>query len=263
MKIIKEIVNSFISNDVMGKSAMSAYYLVFAIFPIALLVVSLLPLLHIDIMMVNEFLYANFNPEFANVISEIFSTVLTDFNGYVAIGALLITIWAASAATGSIVKNINLISNNGKKRNFLMAKLISFGLTILFLIYLVVVFILGVITSDLITNFVINETVINIINMVTSYFILPVIIGGVLLIFYYVAPSVKRHIKYSIPGVVFWVLSFNLVVSAFDFYLTNIANFNATYGAFSGIILFIFVCYIFNILILLGAVINEVIYKKN
>lgn len=263
MKIIKDIVSSFLENDVMGKSAMSAYYLVFAIFPIALLIVSLLPLLNVDVATLNDFLYAHFNSDFADIISDIFLTVLTEFNGYIALGAFLITIWAASAATGSIVKNINSISNNGVKRNFLVAKLISLGLTILFLVYVVIVFILGILTSDLVEYFIINETILNIINIVTTYFILPLVMGGMLLIFYYFAPSGKRAIKYAIPGVIFWVLSFNVVVRIFDFYLSNIANFHATYGAFAGIILFIFVCYVFNIFILLGAVINEVIYNKN
>lgn len=247
---------TFLAKDVLGKSAQIAYYFVFSLFPICLLIVSLLPLLNIDMVMVENFLYNGLPTELADFLYHILYDAFTSYNSYIVIGALILTFWSASAATNAIMKGINIVYDGKVTRNFIMGRLISFLLTISFFIYIFVMVISVTLTAMF---FDLNLQVIDTILQFVEYFILPLFMAGIIIIIYYVAPSKKMTIKQTLPGLFFWVIMFNIFTTTFSIYM-QISDLSSTYGAFTGIIMFMLWCYALSVIILTGAVINVTLH---
>lgn len=261
LNYFKMFTKNFLEEDVFGKSAQTAYYFVFSIFPIALLIVSFLPLLNIDMVMVYDFLYAEFPYELATFIYDILNNAFTNYSGYIVLGALLLTFWSASAATNSIIKGINYIYDGKITRNYIKGRFISFLLTISFFLYIFLTIVSLAFTSNIFDIQLLDIDVISRILNLVNQFILPIFMGGILMIIYYVAPAKKMTIKQTLPGIIFFLITFNLFSFGFNIYMEHASDMAATYGAFAGIIVFMLWCYALSIIILTGAVINVTLYK--
>jgi membrane protein len=88
----------------------------------------------------------------------------------------------------------------------------------------------------------------------------PVLVAVVVLIIailYYATPNVKQpKFRWISPGAVLAVLVWALASVAFGFYVANFGNYNKTYGALAGVIIFLLWLWITNIVLLLGAEVN-------
>ena len=81
---------------------------------------------------------------------------------------------------------------------------------------------------------------------------------------YYVTPDVKhRSFKWITPGAVVGVLLWLLASVGFSLYLSNFANLNALYGAFTGAIVLVFWLWLTNVALLFGAELNAAIERKD
>lgn len=76
---------------------------------------------------------------------------------------------------------------------------------------------------------------------------------------YYVAPDVEQEFRFITPGSVLAVLIWIAASLGFSFYVSNFANYNATYGSIGAIIIFLLYLYISSAVLLFGAEMNAVI----
>jgi membrane protein len=88
----------------------------------------------------------------------------------------------------------------------------------------------------------------------------PVVLAFVVAIFavlYWATPNVKHpRFRWISPGAVVGVVVWLLASAAFAFYVASFSNYNKTYGALGGVIVFLTWLWISNIAILLGAEFN-------
>lgn len=262
LDFLKLFASTFLAKDIFGKSAQTAYYFVFSIFPIALLTVAILPLLNVDITELQDLLYSQLPVQLADVLYQIFYAAFNTYSsGVVVIGAVILMFWSASAATNSIVKGINMIYDGMITRNYLIGRLISFILTISFFLYIFMTLFSASLNLSVLDFGVFDVHIMQSILNLISVFLLPIFISVILLIIYYVAPAKKMTIKQTLPGVMFWILAFNIFSFGFDTYVTYANNMSATYGSFTGFIIFMLWCYALSMIILTGAVINVTLHK--
>jgi membrane protein len=78
---------------------------------------------------------------------------------------------------------------------------------------------------------------------------------------YYFFPNVDQPFRIVSPGSVLAVLAWLIATVAFSLYVSNFANYNATYGSLGGIIALMFYFFISAATLLLGAEVNAVLYK--
>ena len=75
-------------------------------------------------------------------------------------------------------------------------------------------------------------------------------------------PNIKLKIKSVIPGTIFTTVAFLAASWGFSYYVSNFGNYSATYGSIAGVIILIFWLYITGVIIILGAQINSIFYKR-
>jgi membrane protein len=74
-------------------------------------------------------------------------------------------------------------------------------------------------------------------------------------------PNRKSKIRYEIPGAVFSTIVWLVYSWAFSFYISNFANYSATYGSLATIVIFILWLYWTMNIVFVGAEINVVLRK--
>jgi membrane protein len=90
----------------------------------------------------------------------------------------------------------------------------------------------------------------------------PLIIGLVVLgvdLVYHFAPNRRRRWAWITPGALLATALWMASSFAFKFYVTNLATFNATYGAIGGVVVLLLWFYVSGLAILIGAELNGVI----
>jgi len=87
--------------------------------------------------------------------------------------------------------------------------------------------------------------------------ILLVILMFLVAILYWAAPNAKQPgFRWITPGGIVGVLLWLIASVGFAFYVANFGNYNKTYGALAGVIVFLVWMWISNLAILLGAELN-------
>ena len=76
---------------------------------------------------------------------------------------------------------------------------------------------------------------------------------------YHFAPNRRRRWTWITPGSLLATGLWMATSFAFKFYVTNVANFNATYGAIGGVVVLLLWFYVSGLAILIGAELNGVI----
>ncbi|HEY0844866.1 MAG TPA: YihY/virulence factor BrkB family protein [Noviherbaspirillum sp.] len=82
-------------------------------------------------------------------------------------------------------------------------------------------------------------------------------------IVYYVAPDVEQDFRFITPGAVLAVVVWVLASLGFNYYVSNFADYNATYGSIGAIIALLFYFFISAAVMLFGAEINAVIEHRS
>lgn len=78
---------------------------------------------------------------------------------------------------------------------------------------------------------------------------------------YYVTPNVDQPFRLITPGAVIAVLVWILASIGFSLYVSNFANYSATYGSLGGVVILLFYFYLSSMVLLLGAEINAEVYQ--
>lgn len=79
---------------------------------------------------------------------------------------------------------------------------------------------------------------------------------------YYFFPNVDQPFRVVSPGSVVAVVAWILATIGFSVYISNFANYNATYGSLGGVIVLLLYFFISSATLLLGAEVNGVIYTS-
>ena len=86
-----------------------------------------------------------------------------------------------------------------------------------------------------------------------------VMLTATMAVIYGVAPDVEQRIRFVTPGAFVAVVAWLGTSIAFNYYVQNVANYNALYGSVGTIIVLLLYAYISTAIILWGAEINAVI----
>lgn len=89
-----------------------------------------------------------------------------------------------------------------------------------------------------------------------------VLIMVVLALVYYLFPRTDQPFRFITPGAVVSVIVWVAASLGFSFYVTNFANYSATYGALGAVIVLLFYLFISAAIMLFGAEINAEVYQR-
>lgn len=89
-----------------------------------------------------------------------------------------------------------------------------------------------------------------------------VLVVGALLILYTAAPKLPISLWRSLPGAVLGGALWVLATSLFGWYINNLSSYNRVYGSIGGLIVLMLWLYVVGMVILLGAELNGVLYRR-
>jgi membrane protein len=265
---LKATVQEFQRDDALGLAAQLAYYLILALFPFILVLVSLLGTFGSE-ELASEVLgyFRQVVPQEAYELIETFTANIisgrAEAPGLLSFG-ILFTIWAASGAFAALINALNRAYDVQETRPFWkvrgIAILMTLGLSVLVLVG-VLLLVLGPQIGTTIANlFGLEETFLLVWDIARWPVALIFMVFTVALLYYF-APDVEQPFRWITPGGLIGVLLWVLASVGFNFYVSNFGSYNKTYGSIGAVIVLLLYLYISSLTILFGATLNATLVR--
>ena len=270
-RIVWRTLKSFYDDQMTQHAAALTYYALMSLFPAVLLGISLLALIGQYPSTYDAILGYLRDVAPQSAIAPIDDSLRTAFrNKDTATTAIVLSVVVAFYGTTGVLeaarRALNVVFRVSNGRGFWRRKGIDVVFTlvlgVLVLSTLVMIFIGGRFADDLFGFMGLGSTAAKVWSIVRW----PGALAVTTLIFalvYYVTPDVShRSFKWITPGAVVGVLLWLAASVGFSLYLSNFANLNALYGAFTGAIVLVFWLWLTNVALLFGAELNAAIENE-
>lgn len=246
-------------------AATLAYYFMLSIFPLMIFMLALIPYFNLD----TDMIYSLINDYMPSELAELFSTtileVISEPKGGLLSFGVLATIWSASNGVNALIRAVNRSYNIEETRSFLKLRFLSILLTIGMIIVIVVTLLLPVFGNVIIrameTYFFVPQETAMLLNML-RWIVGVGLMTFVLMILYWIAPNVKIRFKEGIIGALAATFGWQVISIAFSTYVSNFANFSATYGSLGGVIILMLWFFLTGIILVIGGEINASLYQQ-
>ncbi|MFJ9386493.1 YihY/virulence factor BrkB family protein [Peribacillus sp. NPDC101481] len=266
IKFSKKLIKEIKEDRVTGLAAEQAYYYLLALFPLLILLLSLLPYLNIDIQTALDTIKTFMPAETMEVIEKNIINILSERNGGLLTFGFLGTIWSASNGMNAFIHSMNIAYDVEETRNFIKARFISIALTLGLVVAFIVMLglpVFGKVIIDLLQQVIPIPEETQIIFSFLRWVIAVVVISLVLTFLYRFAPNKSFPIKHVIPGAVTATVLWLGISLGFSFYVSNFANYSSTYGSLGGVIILMLWLYLSGLIFVIGGEINAILHRQN
>jgi membrane protein len=266
--VVTRTVREILDDNLLGLSAQTAYYFFFSLFPLLLFVAPVLSLVgnkEETFGLLAAQLQQVVPREASLLIQDVISDVVYAKNapGLMSVGALL-AVWAGSNVFSALIDALNRAYDVEDSRPWWKKKMIAVAsvLVIGLVILTSTVLILG---GDQLGGWIADRLALGS-GARTALGYLQIPIGFALLmtiaaLSYYFLPNLRQSKRQVLVGAVFTTVAWTLVTLGFRVYVTNFANYNATYGAIGGVIVLLTWMYFSMLVFLVGGEINSELHR--
>jgi membrane protein len=261
--VLKRTVREFKRDNLTDLAAALTYYGVLAIFPMIIVIVSVLGLVGHS---VTQPLIENLGKVAPGPAKQIFTSAIKNVSsgqgtaGVLFIVGLAVSLWSASGYVSAFMRASNVVWDIEEGRPIWKTLPIRLGVTLVTVVLLtfsaLAVVLTGGLASQVANLLGLGHSAVTVFDIV-KWPILLMIVALILAVLYYAAPNVKQPgFRWVSPGSMFAVVAWIIASAAFAFYVASFASYNKTYGALGGIVVFLVWLWITNVVILLGAELN-------
>ena len=260
-ELAKRTVKEVIDDDCVGMSAQLAYYFALALFPALLFVVALASYLPFPV--VNNIvgtLEPIAPPEVLTIIrKQLESIVAGEATSLLTVG-ILGALWSSSGAMTSIVSALNRAYDIPESRPWWKVRLVSIGLTIALVGFVLLSFSLIVAGPNagewLAGWFGLSNVVDTAWEVARWPLIFALATTGIAIVFYY-APDADQDWVWITPGSIVTTVLWVIFSMAFRLYVTRVGDYAATYGALAGAAILLLWLYFSGLALLIGGELNS------
>ncbi|WP_144527895.1 YihY/virulence factor BrkB family protein [Peribacillus simplex] len=266
IKFSKKLIKEIKEDRVTGLAAEQAYYYLLALFPLLILLLSILPYLNIDIQTALNTIKTFMPAETMEVVEKNIINILSERNGGLLTFGFLGTIWSASNGMNAFIHSMNIAYDVEETRNFIKARIISIVLTLSLVVAFIVMLglpVFGKVIIDLFQQVIPIPEEMQILFSLLRWVIAVVVISLVLAFLYRFAPNKSFPIKHVIPGAVTSTVLWLGISLGFSFYVSNFANYSSTYGSLGGVIILMLWLYLSGLIFVIGGEINAILHRQN
>ncbi|MDA1477216.1 YihY/virulence factor BrkB family protein [Bacillus changyiensis] len=262
MNFLKKLAGRFLLHEGFSKSAELAYFFLLSLFPFMIFLITLvgyLPVQKEDIIAV----FKQYAPK--GTMPVINETLNTGNRGLLSFG-IIAALWSASNGIGAIVGAFNHAYEVKENRSFLMIRLTSLLLTVAMVMTILIALLLPVFgraIGDFIASIDGTPAMFLTAWSALRWIISPLILFIVFTALYFFAPNERLSFKFVFPGACAATVGWILVSILFSYYVSEIANYSATYGSLGGIIVLMIWFYLSGMMIILGGEINALLHKNS
>jgi membrane protein len=170
--------------------------------------------------------------------------------------SVLIALWSASAGVSNLLTAINVAYDEEEKRGFVKKRLMSLGLTLAAIVFMVIILGLVAVLPPLLKA-VFGTGALRWILQILGWLVMVVLVAIGLAILYRLGPDRDApRMRWVSVGAVVATLVWLIASIGFSIYTSTFGNYAKTYGVFAGIVVLLFWLWFTMYAILLGAEIN-------
>nr|WP_235807226.1 YihY/virulence factor BrkB family protein [Liquorilactobacillus cacaonum] len=260
---IKEIISDSIKRaalvNINNASIVIAYYSLLAIFPSIILIGNILPMLNIKATTVLAYLESGVPATIYKSLYPLIISFLDRSSGGLISVSVLVALWATSRGVNALKLAFNEAYGVEESENAIVARIISFFLTLIFICLMVIIILL----------FSFGQTVLD---YLTPIFRLPSELGSIfgtfkwpitlmglffiISLIYYFLPNAKLHLHLIIPGAIIATLGWIILAQGFSIYVRYFAKSVLSYGTIGTFIVLLFWLNYSGWVIMIGAIFN-------
>jgi membrane protein len=266
--VLKRTFREYREDNLTDLAAALTYYGVLAIFPMLIVLVSILGLIGRS---ATQPLIENLGKVAPGPAREIFTSAIKNVqSGKGTAGILFIVglaggLWSASAYIAGFMRASNIVWDVGEGRPIWKIIPLRLAVTLVTVVLLTVSAVAVVLTGGLAKEvgdvIGVGSSAVTIWD-IAKWPVLVLVVSLMLSILYYASPNVRHPgFRWITPGSVLAVLLWIVASAAFAFYVASFASYNKTYGALGGVVAFLVWLWITNTVILLGAELNAEIER--
>jgi membrane protein len=268
IRALKAAVAEFQRDDALGLAAQLAFYLILALFPFLLVLVSLMGTFSSPGLAEQVLGYfREVTPEQVYGIIESYLSDIIAGNrpapGLFSVG-LVIALWSASGAFAALINALNKAYDVEETRPFWkvrgIALLMTLGLSVMVMIGVLLLVAGPPIGRGIADLFGLGEVFTLVWNVVQWPVALSLMVFTVALLYYF-APDAGQPFRWITPGGLIGVLLWVLASVIFRFYVSNFGSYDATYGSIGAVIVLLLYLYISSLTILFGAELNATLVR--
>jgi membrane protein len=263
--LARRIWQQITEDDVFGRAAQLSYYFLLALFPLLIVLITLLGYFAETGSELRASLLGYLGDVMPPAATALVQTTLEEISkqkggGKLSFG-MLAALWAASNGMGAISETLNVAYDVEETRSWWKIRLVSVGLTIALAVLIITALALllygGRIADALAATYGFSQ----VFTLTWKIVQWPIVLFFVLLSFnliYYFAPDLRdQDWKWVTPGACIGVALWLLVSFCFRLYLNFFDSYSATYGSLGALIILMLWFYLTGAAILIGGEINS------
>jgi len=262
LKVLRGSAREFKEDNLSDTAAALTYYSIQAIFPGAVVLLSIVGLLSDNatktlINNLGEIIPGSAQNTIETTIGHLQANQKTA--GLALIISLALGIWSASGYIAAFMRAANIVYDVPEGRPIWKTIPTRLATTIVLLVLMVIAAAIVIFTGPVAQQagdlLGLGSAALAVWN-IAKWPVLLVILMVMVAILYWASPNAKQGLRWISPGSVLGVAVWLIASGAFAVYLANFANYQKTYGTFAAIIIFFIWIWISNLAILLGAEFN-------
>ncbi|SEB13350.1 YihY/virulence factor BrkB family protein [Leifsonia sp. 21MFCrub1.1] len=258
--ILKRTMRSFTTDQCTDLAAGLTYFAVLSLFPALLALVSMLGIVGqsqagIDALfgMVNELA-----PGMTDVLKgPIESLASSPATGWALVIGIVGAVWSASGYVGGFGRALNRVYGVPEGRTALVLRPVQLGVTLLTLVLISLLALLLVVSGPIASflgSLIGLDEAFQVAWSILRWPIVVIVLVLLLAVLYAATPNVKHpRFRWLTPGSLAAIVVLGIASALFAFYVGTFGNYDRTYGALAGIIVFLLWIWIANNALLLGA----------
>lgn len=273
LKKIKKIITPFIDkcemDNITAIAGQCAFFLILTFFPLAMFSISVLQNFNISVESFENILDEVLNEKASEYVSEIIVSVSDNSSG-ISVITLLVTLWTSAQGIHIITNGLNRIHNTYEDRNWLLLRLRSVLLTVLFfaiVILTMLIIILGTSLNNFLMPYI--RCLPDIVGIIYTlrYPVFYIYLSFLFALLYSKAPNIDRPlrheygIKSQFPGAIFCSSTWLLLSFGISIYVDDFNGFSI-YGGLTRLAILMMWIYLCLICFMLGAEINVIYHKQ-
>ncbi|WP_395517313.1 YihY/virulence factor BrkB family protein [Pseudorhizobium flavum] len=246
---------------VMLVAAGVTYYLLLALFPAMAALVSLYGFFASPSQIAEriQFLGAVMPADALNIFLEQLRSLASQDSSSLSLGLIAglgIALWSTNNGMKALFQAMNVAYEEEEKRSFLKLTGISLLFTLGTLILIVVLIVAVGVVPAVLSFLSLGSWAETLINTLRWPILLLIIMAGITLLYRYGPSREDARFRWLSWGVIFATVSWLLAAVAVSFYLSNFADYNATYGTLGALIGFMVWTWVSVIIVIVGAELN-------
>ena len=259
---------SYFTDNIPKASAELSYYLLFSIFPLLLLISSML-----SVTSISQVTLLKIISLFPGDIQRIISPIITRYLGRISPAAFvwrilsfsLLGIYFFSRTMSSLTHTVNRIYHIPNRRGGigqLIFEVLTAAGFIFSIVFSFVLVILGHTLYNIANRYIEIPYQLQWLWRYGRFLIAIGLMFLFLLLLCYLAPNCIMRLRDALPGALFTLLAWFICTIFFTFYINNISQYDALYGSLSAIMILMLWMYMTGIILFLGFELNLILMKR-